>query len=304
MKKIFTVIYGATLLLFCFFGPGCKKQMPGSQKPLKIGYMICNSLPESRARFEPISAYLHEKLNRPIESIYINTADVEDYVQKKEVDFTHTNSILYIIFKKRYGASLVAGEVRGRYGYKDAGTIISRKGSGIKTLRDIQGKSMIFGPALAPLGYLSQYDLMLKANIDPEESLAFYNIPWGSFKHEKVIYGVLFGAYDLGAAPRIDLDHMAEAGKINMKDFTIVAENEPIPYCTFAAMAHVDPKLVQQVKNILFNITQEETVLVGGEVLKILKSAWVEQFVEVQDSEYDSIREMLKHCNMSPYEDY
>ena len=84
----------------------------------------------------------------------------------------------------------------------------------------------------------------------------------------------------------------------------IVAENDPIPYCTFAAMAHVDPELVLQVKNILYNITQEESVLVEGEVRKILKSAWIEQFVEVQDTEYDPIRQMLKRCNMSPYEEY
>ncbi len=293
-----------TLLFICFIWSGCQKKESASEKPIKIGYMICNSLPESKSRFEPISAYLQEKLERPIESIYINTANVEDAVQKKEVDFTHTNSILYVIFKEKYNAALIAGEVRGRYKNYDAGTIISRKGSGITKLSDIKGKSMIFGPALAPLGYLSQYDLMLKNGIDPEEDLAFYNIPWGAYKHEKVIYGVLFGAFDVGAAPRIDVDHMVNEGKINLDDFNIISENDPIPYCTFAAMAHVEPELVTKVTDLLLNITQEETALVDGEVLKVLQSVWVERFVEVQDKEYDSIRKMLKNCNMSPYEEY
>ena len=64
-KKVFIGIYLAGLFLFFIVGPGCKKKSMDSQKPLRIGYMICNSLPESRARFEPISAYLQEKLNNP-----------------------------------------------------------------------------------------------------------------------------------------------------------------------------------------------------------------------------------------------
>ena len=208
-----------SLLIFCILGYGCRKSASSSQKPLKICYMICNSLAESKARFEPVSSYLSEQLRRPVESIYLNTHEVESSVQKKEVDFTHTNSILYVIFKEKYGAHLMVGEVRGRYGNKDAGTIIARKKSQIKTLHDMKGKSMIFGPALAPMGFLSQYDLMLKNDVNPDEDLAFYHIPWGAWKHEKVIYGVLFGAYDVGAAPRLDLDQMAAEGKINMDDF-------------------------------------------------------------------------------------
>ncbi|MEW6381825.1 MAG: phosphate/phosphite/phosphonate ABC transporter substrate-binding protein [bacterium] len=292
------------LVLWCTLAFGCRKPAASSQKPLKICYMICNSLPESRARFEPITAYLAEQLKRPVESIYLNTQDVEAAVQKKEIDFTHTNSILYVIFKERYQAVPLTGEIRGRYGNKDAGTIIASRKSGIKTIQDLKGKSMIFGPSLAPMGFLAQYDLMLKAGINPDEDLAFYNIPGGSWKHEKVIYGVLFGAYDAGAAPRIDLDQMAEEGKIDLNDFTIVAESEPIAYCTFAALSHVDPQLVQKVKSLLVGITQEDSSLVGGEVVKILKSAGLERFVEVKDSDYDPLREMLRRCKMSPYEEY
>jgi len=298
------VVIVSLLFLGCTLAIGCKKQAASSQKPLRICYMICNSLSESKARFEPISAYLSEHLGRPVESVYMNTQDVETLVQKKEVDFTHTNSILYVIFKEKYQATPLVGEIRGRYGNKDAGTIIAHRRSGIKTIQDLKGKSMIFGPSLAPMGFLAQYDLMLKAGINPDEDLSFYHIPAGSWKHEKAIYGVLFGAYDAGAAPRLDLDQMAEEGKINLDDFTIVAESEPVPYCTFAAMSHVDPQLVQKVKSLLLGITQEDSALVEGEVLKILKSAWIERFVEVKDSDYDSIRQMLKRCRMYPYEEY
>lgn len=287
---------------------GCQREK-GSQwgkdeNPIRIGYMICNSIPETKARFEPLTAYLSEKTGKKFESVLVNTFDFEDLVRDKKVEFTHTNSILYIIFHKEYGVELIATEIRGRYGYRDAGTIIALKESGIKTFEDMRGKTMIFGPALAPFGYMAQYYLMLTNGFDPEEDLTFYAIPWGSFKHEKVIYGVLFGAYDAGAAPRLDLDHMAQDGKINMDDFQIIAESKPMPYCTVGVMPHVDRNLAQKVKETLLNLRKDETALLGGEVLRILDSAWIEGFVEIDDSEYDSIREQLKRCNMAPYRKY
>jgi phosphonate transport system substrate-binding protein len=274
------------------------------EKPLKIGYMICNSLEESTGRFEPITAYLTEKIGRPFESIFVNTHEFEDLVRDKKVDFTHSNSILYIIFAKDYGVKLVATDVRGRYGYKDTGAIITRKESGIKTFADMKGKTMIFGPALAPFGYMAQYYLMLTNGIDPEEDLGYYAIPWGANKHEKLIYGVEFGAFDMGAAPRIDLDAMAKDGKINMDDFHIIAESIPMPYCTIGAMPSVDEALILKVRETLLGLKKDETVLVEGEVLNICKNSLNDGFVYIDDSEYDPIREQLKRCNMAPYTEY
>lgn len=282
-------------------GPGGSSDEP----PIKIGYMICNSLEESKERFEPITAYLTEKIGRPFESTFVNTFAFEDLVRQKKVDFTHSNSILYIIFAKDYGATLVATDVRGRHGPNDTGAIVALKKSGIETLEDIRGKTMVFGPALAPFGYMAQYYLMLKNGIDPEEDLPFYAIPWGAYKHEKLIYGVMFGAYDVGAAPRLDLDLMAHEGKINLKDFNIIAESIPMPYCTISALSHVDADLVQEVRQVLVSMKVDETVLVNGEVVNIAKRSYNDGgFVEIPDSEYDPIRERLKACNMAPYKTY
>jgi ABC-type phosphate/phosphonate transport system substrate-binding protein len=298
----------STLCLIIFLLVGCQQSAGGpsadKEKPIRIGYMICNSIPETSARFEPLTAYLSEKLGRVFESVFVNTYDFEDLVRDKKVEFTHTNSILPIIFQKEYGLEMIAVEKRGRYGYRDTGTIISLKDSGIKTFDDMRGKTMVFGPALAPFGYMAQYYLMLTNGFDPEKDLAYYAIPWGSFKHEKVIYGVLFGAYDVGAAPRLDLDHMAKMGKIKMDDFNIIAESVPMPYCTMGVMPHVDRGLARKVKETLLNLKQDETVLVNGEVLRVLDSAWIDGFVEVDDREYDAIREQLRRCNMAPYRTY
>ncbi len=306
MKPVVNVIIAICMFTTLSLLSSCKgpKQIAGTEKPVRIGYMICNSLAESKARFDPLTAYLSEKTGRKFIPIYVNTFDFEDLVKAKKVDFTHSNSILAVIFEKNYGVKPIAVEKRGRYGYKETGLIIARKESGIRTFKDMKGKTMVFGPALAPFGYMAQYYLMLTHDFDPEEDLAYYAIPWGAYKHEKVIYGVMFGRYDVGAAPRIDFDKMAREGKINPNDFTIIAESKPMPYCTIGAMPGTDPKLVEQVQRILLDLKKDETVLVDGEVLKVLKRAWIDGYVKANDKDYDPIRKRLKRCNMPPYKRY
>jgi phosphonate transport system substrate-binding protein len=302
MKIIYPFVVFFILLPFLISCQGNGDGVSGlDEKPIRIGFMICNSKAESKARFEPIAAYLSEKLGRKFEPILVDTCKFEEFVRDKKVDFTHSNSMLAISYHEDYGLKLLAVDKRGRQGHRDSGVIITRKDSGITNFDDMRSKTMVFGPALAPFGYMAQYYLMLTNGLDPEEDLSYYAIPPGSHKHEKVIYSVLYGRYDLGSVPRIDLDEMDEEGQIDLDDFHFIAESIPMPYCTVGAMPDVDPALVQKVKEALLNLKQDETVLIDGEVLKVLDRAWLHGFAEADESEFDLIRERLKRNNMEPY---
>jgi phosphonate transport system substrate-binding protein len=157
---------------------------------------------------------------------------------------------------------------------------------------------------LAPTGYLAEYDMMLSGGINPESDLAHYTIPTGSYKHEKVIYGVLFGQYDVAAAPVLDLEVMTREGKISPDDFVVIAQGPLIPYCTFASAKDTDPALVKKVQEALMALKPTDTVEVDGEKIKVLKSSWLDGFEILSDSEYDPIRNMAKRVNMPPYQKY
>ncbi len=313
MKKIL----GLLVFISLFFIFGCQEQKQEEQtsaqqpsapkysgEPVKMGFMICDSLPETTARFAPIAAYLSEKTGREFIPIYANTHEFGDIVKNKEIDFFHGNSLLAIAFKELYNMKFLTVDKRGRNAHQSSGTIIARKDSGIKSYKDMKDKTMVFGPALAPFGYMAQYDMMVQNGVDPEEDLAFYSIPWGSAKHEKVVYGVYYGRYDLGAAPRIDVDVMAHEGKINLDDFVIIDESEIMPYCTIGSLEHADEALAQKVKKALIELTDKDHATVGGERFNIVKVSLIDGFAEAVDSEYDTIRTRLKRLNMAPYTKY
>lgn len=291
------------LVLLCsFFLVSCGSAPPKELPTYRIGYMICNSEKETLDRFLPLTKYLGEKLGVKFEMVAIDTNEYMHEVDK--LDFTHTNSLLYIMMHRYNGVEVLAAEKRGSWGYKSQGIILALKSSDIKTLEDLRGKTMIFGPMLAPTGFMSQVDLLEQAGIDPEEDLAFYTIPGGSFKHEKVIYGVMFGKYDAGAIPIFDFETMAEENKIEPEDFTIIAKAPAIPYCNFGVSQRVDEKLAARFKDAILGLTMEDTVEFNGERVSVLARTLTDGYEGVQDSDFDIVREMAKRTNMPPYQEY
>ncbi len=294
----------AAFLLMAVFSYSCRQAPPAVEKKqaIKVGYMICNSEEETLYRFRPLTKFLGEKLGVNMEAVAVDTHKFTKEVE--QLDFTHTNSLIYIIINRFYGVKVLAADKQGELGFRSNGAIVTRKESGINSIKDLKGKSMVFGPMLGPTGYLQQYDLMLSGGIDPEDDLSFYTIPTGTFKHEKVIYSVLYGKYDAGAFQMLDFERMIESGKIDPDDFRIIAKGEPIPYCTFGYTQRVDESLAEAFKKALTEITEEDTVEIDGEVVSVLKRARLDGFEGVGDKDYEIVRETAKRTNMPPYQEY
>lgn len=296
LGKPLLVFLVVLLMLACAPGGGDRK---GKMPVYRIGYMICNSEQETLSRFRPLTAYLGKKLGVKFEAVAIDTVDFTRAVEG--LDFTHTNSLLYIIMSRNHGVDILAAEKAGSLGSRSRGVVAALKTSGFRSLKDLRGRRMVFGPMLAPTGYLSQLDLLMRAGLDPEADL-FYTIPSGSFKHEKIIYGVLFGKYDAGAFPMSDFELMAEEGKIDPEDFVILAEGPPIPYCNFGATQRTDDAFAAQFKKTLLAITKNDTVELDGETVRVLERAGIDGYEDIRDRDFDAVREMAKRTNMPPYQ--
>ncbi|MBI5787835.1 MAG: phosphate/phosphite/phosphonate ABC transporter substrate-binding protein [Candidatus Schekmanbacteria bacterium] len=336
---------GSIILALILAATGCEQMKNQAQqeqpakveepKPtkgiLKVGYLICNSKEETIERFAASAVYIGQKLGYKIHMYPMNTYEADEDVKKFGIQVFKVNSLVYIQMKHDMDIQMIAGEKRGPKGRFTSGTVVVRKGSPIKTLKDLKGKKFAFGPQFAPFGFLVQYDLMLKAGFNPDDvkSGMYYAIPWGANKHEKAIYNVQAGAYDAGAAPMLDLIHLAETGKIKYgdqytpeeQDFEIIAESEPAPYCTFAATKETDADLVNQVKKALLGLTKNDLAkmdpewlvvegfewdkggyLRSGEVLNITKAAMIDGYEEALDTDYDVLRNMAKNVGMAPYD--
>ena len=298
MKKILTIIIACLLLVSCSSPKKPKQELP----TYKIGFMICNSEQDTLDRFVPFTAYLSKKLGVNFEPVAIDTINFTKEIDN--LDFTRTNSLLYVILHRFHGVDILAAEKKGSLAEKSQGLIIAKKDSGIEKIKDLKGKTMIFGPALGPTGFMSQIDLLQNNGIDPDDDLAFYTIPSGSFKHEKVAYGVLFEKYDAGALPLDDIEILDKEGRIDMEEFTIIARAQPIPYCNFGVSQKIDENFAKKFKDAVLSIKASDTVEINGETVKVLNKALVDGYVDITDADFDIVRDMAKRTNMPPYQKF
>ncbi len=304
MKKIvFNILLLLFTILMALILVSCKPEKANNQPTYRIGYMICNSEQETLDRFLPLTAYLGEKMGVKFEAVAIDTLNYAE--EFESLDFTHTNSLLYIMYNRYNGLDILAVEKRGELGARSKGLVVTPKKSGIQSVSDLKGKTMFFGPMLAPTGYMSQIYALKQQGFNVDDDLALYTIPQGSFKHEKVIYGVQYGKYDAGAFPYYDFEIMAKQGKINRDDFLVLAEGPLIPYCNFGVTQRVDDKLAQKFKETLLAITEDDMVMTKeGERVRVLERAQVQGYEDAVDSDFDIVRKMARETNMPPYQQY
>lgn len=272
--------------------------------PLRVAFQVCNSIEENRERFDPVAAYLEKKLGRRIVASHVNTFDFVERAQRKEFDVLQSNGYIYVNVKEKTGGTLLAREVKSDTGKDTGGLIVVRADSPVRTLADLKGKKMAFGPVLSPGGYLTQYYTMLSAGMDPEKTFASYTFLPGAWQHEKVVYSILFGAVDVGAVKVGDIERMEAEGKVRKSDFRVIAASEPVPNCTFFALAHVDAGTAERVREALLALSNRDFVAVNGERLNVLQRDGTKGYAPARDEEYDVLRKMARATNLPPYEKY
>lgn len=272
--------------------------------PLRVAFQVCNSVEENMERFEPLRAWLERRLRRKVVAHHVNTFDFLDRAQRGEFDILQSNSYIYVNVKEKLGAVLLAREVKRDTGKDTGGLIVVRADSPVRTIADLAGRTMVFGPVLSPGGYLTQYYTMLSAGFDPEKELRSYTFLPGAWQHEKVVYSILFGASDAGAVKFGDIERMEAEGKVRAADFRVVASSEPVPNCTVYALPQVDGGTAEKVRGVLLSLSAKDFVEVNGERLNVLHRDGVNGYAPAEDAEFEVLRRMARKANLPPYEKY
>lgn len=297
-KAVFALLLLGTVLV------SAKALLRPPQPPLRIGFQVCNSLEENQARFEVLGAWLEKELGRKVVVSHVNTTDFVEMARQKRFDAVQANGYIYVNVKEKVGCTLLAREEKLDTGRDTGGLIVVRSDSPARTLADLAGKKIVFGPVLSPGGYLTQYDTLLSAGLDPEKLFGSYTFLPGAWQHEKVVYSILYGAVDAGAVKVGDLERMSAEGKVRMSDFRVLAKSPPVPNCTFFALPQLDPKEANRLREALLRLSPGDFAEVKGERLNVLKRDGVRGYSPTRDEEFDVLRRMARRANLPPYEKF
>lgn len=229
--------------------------------------------------------YISSKLGQSVQYIDAeNYDDINHKLMRGEIDAGFVCSGPYVDGKSEFGLELLA--VPRAYGKTTYHAyIIVPKNSKAKSLDDLKGKSFAFTDPLSNTGRLvPEFMLKSKGNV-PEK---FFRKITYSGSHDKSISAVNQGLVD-GASVDSLIWEYANRTKPELTAMTrIILKSEPYAIPPFVVRPKLDPVLKRKLADILLEAHNNP----AGKAL--LDKMMIERFEQIDDSAYNSIREMKR----------
>lgn len=233
--------------------------------------------------FSPLVDYLSKELQRPVKLVlFKDFANFWSGIEQHRFDIVHCNQYHYLISHKKYGYDvIVRNEEFGESTI--AGSIVIRKDSGIKQIRDLRGKKIVFGGGpRAMQSYISVRWLLEREGLYPGEYLTdFAKNPPNS------IFSTYAGQSDAaGTGDKVLQMHMVKkAIDINQLDY--LARDIQRPHLPWAIKNEMVEELKVKIRDTLINLKEHK---VGQE---LLKHAQLTGLIPTLDSDYDGHRRIV-----------
>ncbi len=204
--------------------------------------------------------------------------------------FSIMSSQSYVLAHERHGAMVKLRSVR--YGQSVYfGQIICRAASGIKSIKDLQGKSIAYTDELSTSGYLYPKQLLDKNGVKTASAIFVK-------KHDEVVRLVYEGKVDAGATfyspPAADGEIRDARARLKSKypdvekKVVTIAKTEGIPNDPIVFSKNFNPEMARKLYVALVKLSTEEK---GKEILRELYGA--EGFVKASDADYNSLRQVM-----------
>jgi phosphonate transport system substrate-binding protein len=280
LKK--TLIYVVSVLLI-HTAQNSSYAASGMEDSLKVGIFPRRNLTETIRKFSSLVEYLAKKLNRDVVLLPAKTFDsFWQGIENEKYDLVHYNQYHYIKSHKEYGYQVILmNEEFGRETI--AGALISTTRSGIKSVADLKGKTIIFGGGRDAMQsyilatYLLNHHGLQVGDYREQFALNPVNAVFASYYGE----GAAAGAGD----QILSLPGLSE--KLDTSKLTYLAVGEQLPHLPWAVRGNLEPVLIEEIKTILLSLAQD------AEGRMILKKAELTGLHAANDSDYDVHRKIV-----------
>lgn len=256
----------------------------GEKVTLRVALAVGLSPTQSIARYQALTTYLSEKLNRPVELIQRKTyKEVDDLIEEGKVDIAFVCSSSYVIGHEEFGERLVAVPITNGSPYYQS-VIIANANTDIRDFLQLKGRSFAFVDPQSTSGSL--YAL---SRVNKQGGLKFFKSYIYTYGHSNSIAAVRDRLVDAAAVDSWTLASTLSknsqlANIIRIVDTSPEYANNPV-----VASPRLDEITFLAVQNALVSMNREGT---GQEALQ---AAGYDRFELLNDSLYGSVRELVQH---------
>jgi phosphonate transport system substrate-binding protein len=265
---------------------GIKEQEPLPQDQINIcvGSMITPK--EGYAHYKALLDYLSNSLKMKVNFIDKESYDeVNTLLKEGKIDVAFVCGGPYIEGHTDFGLELlVAPQVNGKSEYHSY--IIVHRDSDITDFQELRGRSFVFVDPLSNTGKL--YPAFLLRQIDETPEIFFKEYIY-SYAHDTSIRAVSEGIADAAAVDSLIWNYMERRGSPFTKNTRIINISPAYGIPPVVVRPDLGKELKERIRDILLKMHQDNK----GRV--ILENMAIEKFVPIEDSNYDTIRE-IKAC--------
>ncbi|WP_293119332.1 phosphate/phosphite/phosphonate ABC transporter substrate-binding protein [Okeania sp. SIO1I7] len=274
------------ILLFITSCTATKNNTNNSQIPEKLRFAVTDVVNEEKLRrdYEPFRAALEKVLATKIEFFPVESfAMAAAALQLNQVDLLLAGPSEYVVINARTNAIPLIGVTRPNY----RAVIAVPAGSPIKSVAQLQGKTLALSDIGSTSGHLGPTKLLMEAGLDPNSDLKILMLgDEGSLDNFKQ------GKVDAWGGSAIDYHYLLQTTGASEKDFPIIAKTALLPSDVIIASSNLNSQLIQEYQNLIVN-SQEKLIaaLVEGESTKKYQGS---SLVAANDANYDIIRDVYQ----------
>lgn len=233
--------------------------------------------------FKPLTEKLSKELGEPVKLIVAK--DFKTFwkgVESKQYDIVHYNQYHYLLSHKSQGYKVIA--VNEEFDSNQiAGALSIRNDSGINTVADLKGKTILFGGGKKAMGsYISVTAILKKEGLEADKD---YTVKFAKNPPSAVI-GVYNKAAAASGSGNVILKLGAVKKKIDVSQMKIFAQSDNFIHLPWAVKGDMAEDKANKIQAVMTGLKGSDDA--------VLKAAKVTNFVPATDADFAKVREIVK----------
>ncbi len=242
---------------------------------------------------KPIFAdYLSKKLEIEVRlKILTRYGNIADNFVSNELDGAFFGSCTYTIARAALDVEIIARPEDDEGVSTYHGLIIVRKDSGIESVKDMQGKTMVFVEKATTAGFLFPVAYLRDNGVENYENI--FRETYFSGTHEDSIYDVLNQKADIGAIKNTVFNHFARNDERVRNELVILEKSLNVPENGLAVRAGLDESLKKKLKEALLEMHRD------SEGVAAMQSLGKKKFIGTVETDYNNVYKYISRVDSS-----